>query len=563
MATRLKLMAPKLSRLEHRQHPVRSTDEVFVPRRIRDMTEENRRRVFRESEPWQLEAWCQRERDRCSVPSIEGLSYYYFQYGSIEPPVGGPIPPEHWEFQRAVLTDFLEHPVNVVLKSRRLGLSWLALHLASWLSIFAPFGNNARIPIVCKNDDDAKVLLARIWRLHERLPTYLRPAYLVDNVRTLVIAGTGAEIRSLPATPRAARLETASLVILDEFAFPENGAAEGIWTAILPTIEGGGSLICISTGNGRSGDGYTFSKVWDMAATRQGGLHGIFLPWRVRPGRDDDWYQRERAKYTDLDLFMAEFPETEDEALAGAASPTVYSHRGIAAALALGELLDRYRLSRLLDGVEIATDWGDFQTFTSYASPLGGGGVWVADEKVQLRTEPVRATRALLEHAPATIDAGIISSATDASPAGTNRTYADLLRSYQREQPDAYPDHNTRWPFATVKDGGADRRGINTMAYLETLFENSAELWERIKGQPEPEAVRMLDRAVAIIAISPRCRVLVHQLRELRRDPETGKIKKPTYSASDPLAGDHGPDSLIALCAERAARFRASIAGAA
>jgi hypothetical protein len=45
-------------------------------------------------------------------------------------------------------------------------------------------------------------------------------------------------------------------------------------------------------------------------------------------------------------------------------------------------------------------------------------------------------------------------------------------------------------------------------------------------------------------------------MRELKRDPDTGKIQKPVLNPRDPKAGDHGPDGLVALLADRAKRWR-------
>jgi hypothetical protein len=450
-----------------------------------------------------------------------------------------------------------------VLKARRLGLSWLALHFAAWILLFEPYGPGSRIVLICKNDDDAKKLLSRVRRIYERLPFWLRPTLEPDNVRELGVESSGSSIMALPATDRAARQETATLFILDEFAFPKDGAAHGIWTSVLPTIEGGGRGIVISTGNGRMGDGATFATIWERASAGTSSINPIFLPWTARPDRTIAWYESKRSDYIRVEDFLAEYPATADEALQGQLDPGVYPWTGIQAAVEIGHILDDYFRISIMDGVEVGGDWGDFQTNALYACALAAGGVWVCDELVQLRVEPVRASQAILEHEVAGLAPGIQSTAFDAMPRGTNATFASVLRSYHEDQPDSYPRVHLTWPFGTIKEGGKELRGINTVAYIELMFTNAARLWDRIRPGLSGDLddygrLSLILSTPQLIAISPRCEVLAHQLRELRRG-EDGRIAKPTPSPSDPLAGDHGPDALIALCAGRATSFTATL----
>lgn len=536
----------------------RGLDRPFIPARVRRIPRDYREHMFRAENGPRLEAWCQEERRKCSVPDIRGLLYFTQGYGSIEPPVGEPIPFWLWPDQRPVLKAFLDYEVNVILKARRLGLSWLALHFAAWLMLFAPLGPGARIILICKNDEDAKKLLSRVRRIFQRLPFWLRPRLDPDNVRELGV--DEATITALPATDRAARQETATLFILDEFAFPKDMAASGIWKAVLPTIEGGGRGIAISTGNGRSGDGATFAGLFDRTQADKSSMNGIFLPWWSRPGRTQHWYEDQKRSYLRLEDFLTEYPSTVDEALMGSDDPQVYPYAGILAAEKLGAILDAYFKIAIMDGVEIGGDWGDFQTNAIYAVPLGGGGVWIADELVLQRYEPTRASRAILEREVAGLAPGILSTAFDAAPRGTNRTFADVLRSYHEDQPASYPSQHVIWPFSVVKEGGGEKRGVQTVGYIEMLFSNSASLLERMDENDDPyQLLRQIQDAGGIIAISERCKVLRHQLRELRRD-ETGRIAKPVLHPTDPLAGDHGPDALVALCAGRATDYQAAMA---
>ena len=337
-------------------------------------------------------------------------------------------------------------------------------------------------------------------------------------------------------------------MVLDEFAFPKNGAARGIWSAVQPTIEGGGQLVGISTGNGRAGDGETFAEVWDAASTGGSGVVPVFLPWHARPDRTAEWREAQRADYLGDEEFKAEYPATPDEALAGQSSVTVYSHQGIAAAEAHGKYLVDQLPQLREQGYEWGIDWGDFQTFAVYALPLPGGGVYVVDELVLSHVEPSAAAERIIGHAPGgDTDARFVASRADSAPAGTNATFSRVLVEAQAQRPGQLPDAHLRVPFSQFKEGGGERKGVNTVAYLRRLLDRAAAVEPAAPGEP-------LD-LTGTLAIHPRCVVLLGQLRALERDNKTGKVRKPTMNPRDPTKGDHGPDALVALTAPRAAEW--------
>jgi hypothetical protein len=487
------------------------------------------------------EAWRQYELARVAADPL----YFMESYGSVEPPRGAAVPFVPWESQRQVMRRIEDHDKLWVLKARRLGLTWLVLHYGFWIAAFDPQNMNARVLVVCKNRGDAGKLLDRVKAIHDRLPAWLRQPTGRDSVTALELPDRAAELVALPATEGAARQETATLVVLDEFAFPKNGAARGIWTAAQPTIEGGGKLIGISTGNGRTGDGETFAQVWDAAASGETGVEPVFLPWSARPDRTAEWREAQRADYLSEEEFLAEYPDTADDALAGQTAVHVYSHAGIAAAERHGAQLEDQLDQLGAEGYEWGIDWGDFQTFAVYAVPLPGGGVYVVDEKVLAHVEPSRAAAAIIGHEPAG-RAGVrfVTSRADSAPAGTNATFSRVLDEARAERPGELPESHLRVPFSRYKEGGGERKGVNTVAFIRRALERAAE----VKGWDGGEVSQL----AGTIAIHPRCEVLLAQLRALERDTSTGKVRKPGMNPKDPTKGDHGPDALVALLAPRA-----------
>lgn len=526
----------------------------FIPHAIRRMPLDTQLTLARS--PALTAAWQERELERCRQDPL----YFTESYGSVEPPRGAAVPFVPWPAQRELLAEIRDHDKFWILKARRLGLTWLVLHYGFWLAAFDPENYGARVLVFCKNRGDAGKLLDRVKAIHDRLPPWMQQKTGRDSVTALEIPGREAEIIALAATEGAARQETATLVVLDEFAFAKNGMARRIWTAIQPTIEGGGQLVGISTGNGTTGDGETFATVWEEAVSGANGVIPLFLSWQARPDRTAEWREAQRADYLSDEDFLAEYPETPDDALAGEATVKVYSQTGLAAAARTGEQLRPLIHQLIPEGYEWGIDWGDFQTFAVYALPLPGGGVYVVDEKVLSHTEPSAAALQIIDHHPAghpELDPDgdpadpprFVASRADSAPAGTNRTFKTVLDSKRREKPGLVPEAHVRIPFSQFKEGGGEKKGVNTVGYIRMLVNAAGEI---------PEDWTEISQLSGTIAIDPRCQILLKQLKALERDPKTGKVKKPTMNPKDHTKGDHGPDSLVALLAPRATEWTKS-----
>jgi hypothetical protein len=513
----------------------------FIPQSIRRMPLETQLELARN--PALDEAWREHEVSRIAKNPL----YFIESFGSVEPPRGAAIPFVPWPAQREVMSEISDESKIWILKARRLGLTWLVLHYGFWIAAFDPLNHNARVLVFCKNRGDAGKLLDRVKAIHDRLPPWLRQATGRDSVTALELPDRQAELIALPATEGAARQETATLVVLDEFAFPKNGSARGIWTAVQPTIEGGGQLIGISTGNGRTGDGETFAQVWDLASAEENGVSPIFLPWNARPDRSAEWREAQRADYLSDEEFQAEYPEDPDEALAGQTSIHVYPQDGIASAVRIGAALEDQIEGLRSEGYEWGIDWGDFQTFAVYALPLPGGGAYIVDEKVLSHVEPSRAAEAIISHRPGEDpEPRFIASRADSAPAGTNATFSRVLDEARSDRGDVLPDSHLRIPFSRYKEGGGERKGVNTVAYIRRLLETASGI---------PGEWKEISDLSGILAIHPRCEILLAQMRGLERDSSTGKVRKPGINPRDPTKGDHGPDALIALLAPRAAEW--------
>lgn len=448
---------------------------------------------------------------------------------TIEDPDGAVLPFKLWAFQHDALTAMHEERGLIVLKARRLGMSWLVLAYALWTAIFQ---QGIRILILCKTEGDASELLDRIRRMRDRIENDPASAHILTEIavpaktRDAVTAlDVGAStIRALVGTPAAARSETAGLVILDEFAF-QRGAGE-IWRAVLPTVEGGGKLAVLSTGNGRGGQGAEFYERWVAAGEGRGVLAPLFFSWRERPDRDAEWEALTRDAIGDPDRFDAEYPETPDDAFRAVDTVFVYPPSGITAAVELGARFDADPsiVPPPEEGeLHLGIDWGE-HSHAVVLHPLAGGGVYVRCDVPLENTEPTVSSTAMLTALGAELD-----KVANAGPGSADYDAAGIqpMRTFKATR-DATPDMRDLRTWACA----FGKRKDETIGYLRRLFMRT----ERGKE-------------MGTIAISPRCVTLIAQLRDLQfSNEDQGKVRK---------QNDHGPDALIAGMAKSAARHRA------
>ena len=213
-----------------------------------------------------------------------------------------------WPAQVALLWTLLTNRLVLILKARQLGISWICCWYALWLCLFHP---GKVVLLFSRGQDEANEMLRRVRVLYERLPDWMRqaaPALLKQNTEEMAWANES-RIQSLPASPGSGRSFTASLAIMDEAAFMQ--WASELYTAMKPTIDGGGQLIVLSTANGRAN---LFFNLCDRARRGVSGFAFRFLPWHARPGRDAAWYALTEAEAVDSALMRQEYPATPDEA---------------------------------------------------------------------------------------------------------------------------------------------------------------------------------------------------------------------------------------------------------
>lgn len=240
------------------------------------------------------------------------------------------IPFKLWDGQKEALCTLDENKWNIVLKARQLGFTWLALAYASRGLLFR---QGYSVVALSRTEDEAKELVRRMDVILSHMPDFILPekdappgwsgCTYTKTALTIEIKKGEEAVRTFKAftsSADAGRSFTASLIILDEWAFQQFDRE--IWNAGLPTINRptGGKVIGLSTIK----RGSLFEELFQ---TPDNGFKKIFYPWTTDPRRTVEWY--ETTKRLLGDSILAEYPATVEEAMTtpgGAFFPELRAH---------------------------------------------------------------------------------------------------------------------------------------------------------------------------------------------------------------------------------------------
>jgi len=213
--------------------------------------------------------------------------FYFSNLAWIIHPTRGKVLFELYDFQKAVLYNFLKHRFNIVLKPRQMGLTELIALFSLWMAMYTPHYN---IQIISLKERVAKKLLRRIKHIYDNLPHHVKLP-IINGVKgqgtaTELIFPNNSIITSIPTTTDAGRSEAVSLLVIDEAAIIKN--ADTIWAAAFPTLSTGGRAIINST---PLGVGNWYHQTWVDGIAGGNGFNNIRLDWQMHPDRQQDWYE--------------------------------------------------------------------------------------------------------------------------------------------------------------------------------------------------------------------------------------------------------------------------------
>jgi hypothetical protein len=234
--------------------------------------------------------------------------YFLKKYGRVKDEEKGILPFADWDYLAWLLDIFLSQRQIIILKARQLGISTLVANYCLWKALFF---EGATIYLLSKGEKEASKLLDKCKITWEYLPDFLRIPVGKWQESAITFPAMHSSIDALPSTEDAGRMTGATIVVCDEWE--RHPYAETNYLAIRPTLGDAGQFIGLSTPDLLAGETY-FKKTYRRTMQGETDFYKIFLPWRLRPGRDDAWYQRERRNYVGVG-FEGEYPSTEQEAL--------------------------------------------------------------------------------------------------------------------------------------------------------------------------------------------------------------------------------------------------------
>ncbi len=229
--------------------------------------------------------------------------------------------------QKRALQEIQDNRLNIVIKARQLGMTWLTLgdglHEALKTQQFT-------MAILSQTEDYMKEEINRVEYMILRLPKWLiqpysketrewNSAYLYEKFSDEVVIYHPTDengirivssIKGFISTEKAGRSITADYMLFDEWAYHEG--AEAVFQAAFPTINRPGSGKFVGLSSNKRGS-YFESIVKDCIDENKMGFNLIFLNAFADPRRTIEWYEATKAVL--VKTWKQEYPETIEDAL--------------------------------------------------------------------------------------------------------------------------------------------------------------------------------------------------------------------------------------------------------
>jgi len=245
---------------------------------------------------------------------VSDESHFLRKYWHIAHPAHGRILFDLRDAQSEALTRWSENRYSLTLKARQIGWTTLVAAHQFWLAFFHPDQN---IIDLSRTERESVLLLRKSKYGFQHMPDWMLargPESLVEHQQKMAF-DNGSMITSMPSASDPARGESATLVVVDEWAFLPN--PEEAWASIEPVADVGGRIIGLSTANG---SGNFFHELWVGAETGNNRFHSMFFPWSASEDRDESWYQSKKDSMLSWQLAQ-EYPSSPEEAFIKSGNP--------------------------------------------------------------------------------------------------------------------------------------------------------------------------------------------------------------------------------------------------
>ncbi len=241
-------------------------------------------------------------------------SYFLRKYWHIAHPAHGRILFDLRGAQSEALERWANNRYSLTLKARQIGWTTLVAAHQFWLAFFH---DDQNIIDLSRTERESVLLLKKTKYGFKHMPDWMLargPDSIVEHQQRMGFSN-GSQISSMPSASDPARGESASLVVVDEWAFLPN--PEEAWASIEPVADVGGRIIGLSTANG---SGNFFHQLWNGATTGNNRFDAMFFPWSASEDRDISWYESKKDAMLPWQLAQ-EYPTTPEEAFVRSGNP--------------------------------------------------------------------------------------------------------------------------------------------------------------------------------------------------------------------------------------------------
>jgi len=241
-------------------------------------------------------------------------SYFLRKYWHIAHPAHGRILFDLRDAQSQALDRWANNRYSLTLKARQIGWTTLVAAHQFWLAFFH---DDQNIIDLSRTERESVLLLKKTKYGFKHLEPWLLergPQSLIEHQQKMGFSN-GSQITSMPSASDPARGESASLVVVDEWAFLPN--PEEAWASIEPVADVGGRIIGLSTANG---SGNFFHNLWTGSVTGNNKFDAMFFPWSASEDRDEAWYEGKKDAMLPWQLAQ-EYPTSPEEAFVRSGNP--------------------------------------------------------------------------------------------------------------------------------------------------------------------------------------------------------------------------------------------------
>jgi len=241
-------------------------------------------------------------------------SYFLCKYWHIAHPAHGRILFDLRDAQSQALDRWANNRYSLTLKARQIGWTTLVAAHQFWLAFFH---DDQNIIDLSRTERESVLLLKKTKYGFKHLEPWLLergPQSLIEHQQKMGFSN-GSQITSMPSASDPARGESASLVVVDEWAFLPN--PEEAWASIEPVADVGGRIIGLSTANG---SGNFFHNLWTGSVTGNNKFDAMFFPWSASEDRDEAWYEGKKDAMLPWQLAQ-EYPTSPEEAFVRSGNP--------------------------------------------------------------------------------------------------------------------------------------------------------------------------------------------------------------------------------------------------